>query len=238
MPKLRPDQLDPRNNLQFYTREAMRDPDYWDDRAVRAEYSRLRDIAQKRLQRLAVSEPGSRAYRLNAGQYATARSMTTEEIREKLPQLARFIAAKTGSVSGIQAQRRAALETLQEHGFTGINKGNIKDFGEFMEQWRERKLQKVVGSVEAAEFFEWTQDKNIPWDKIRADFALWLRERETIQRYADAHEGASPAKLQRIAKYMNKYPNMNADRVTELFDDLEARQSRERAEKRAARRKR
>ena len=43
---------DPRVNLEYYTREAIRNADVWTDSAVRAEYSRLRDIAQKRLKQI------------------------------------------------------------------------------------------------------------------------------------------------------------------------------------------
>ena len=122
---------DPRVNLEYYTREAVRNADIWTDSAVRAEYSRLRDIAQKRLQRLAKSEPGSYAYRANVGQYAPARGQTTEEIRTQLPTLAKFIAAKTGSVSGIRAQRAKAVKTFREHGYNFITKENIGTFGDF-----------------------------------------------------------------------------------------------------------
>lgn len=187
--KLSPDQIDPRNSLQFYTREAVKNADYWDDRAVRAEYSRLRDIAQKRLKRLAKAEPDSYAYRHNVGRYGTARSLSTSEIRALLPDLAKFIAAKTGSVSGIQRQRALSVETLIEHGYTGITTANYKQFAEFMREWRAQKLQRVWGSPDVIDLFTWSQDQQIPWDKIKDRFELWLENQKQLEQYVELMSG-------------------------------------------------
>ena len=111
MAKLNPDELDPRNNLEWYTADAITNADVWTPQMIRREYSRLRDIAQKRLKRLAEAEPESYAYRHNVGQYAPARGQTTKELAAKLPELARFIAAKTGTVRGIREQRIKAAAT-------------------------------------------------------------------------------------------------------------------------------
>lgn len=181
--RISPDQMDPRNNLQYYTRAAVRNSDVWTDRLVRQEYRRLRDIAQKRLQRLAVAEPGSLAYKRNVGRYGPTRSMSTEQLRQLLPDLAKFIAARTGSVSGIREQRNKALETLHQHGYTGITKENLAAFGEFMEEFRSSKAGRSIGSPTAVETFEFTQDHDIPWEKVKADFADWLRDRKKLESY-------------------------------------------------------
>ena len=123
-----PDEIDPRNNLQWYTRQALKNADVWTDQAVRKEYRRLRDIAQKRLKTLAKYEPDSYAYARNVGRYPGAKGATTAELRALMPELAKFIAARTGSVMGIRAQRRKAVNTLREHGYTGVTMKNIKEF--------------------------------------------------------------------------------------------------------------
>ena len=175
---------DPRVNLEYYTREAIRNADIWTDSAVRAEYSRLRDIAQKRLKRLAKSEPMSYAYRANVGQYAPARGQTTEEIRMQLPVLAKFIAAKTGSVSGIRAQRSKAVATFQEHGYRFINNRNIKAFGEFMESFRAKKGKaRVYGSFDAVELWEFTQENDIDPERVKKQFAKWLGQQRALKSY-------------------------------------------------------
>lgn len=165
--------LDPRDNLEYYTKSATASGE-WTDAEIRREYSRLRDIAQKRLQTLARNEPASFAYRKNAGQYPAARDLTTAAIRDKLPQLARFIAAKTGTVRGIREQRNKALDTLHEHGYTFLNKSNIRQFGEFMEAFRADKALQVVGSPVAAELFGAAKERQMNVEQIKEQFAMWL----------------------------------------------------------------
>lgn len=176
--------LDPRTNLQLYTREGLRNADVWTDQLIRKEYSRLRDIAVKRLERLGRNEPGSYAYRANVGQYAPARGQTTEQLRQAMPLLAKFIAAKTGSVKGIREQRRKAVESLQETGFTFINSSNIKEFGEFMDAFRAKKgAARSYNSFQAAETYEFTQEHNLDVDKVKDKFASWLAHERELRAY-------------------------------------------------------
>lgn len=179
-----PRKLDPRVNLQFYTREGLRNADVWTDKLIRSEYSRLRDIAVKRLERLGRVEPESFAYRANVGQYAPARGQTTEQLRTQLPLLAKFIAARTGSVMGIQAQRRKAVESLQERGFAFINAGNIRQFGEFMDSYRSKRgAARTYSSFQAAEVYEFTQEHDIDPERVKRQFAQWLAHEKELQRY-------------------------------------------------------
>lgn len=176
--------LDPRVNLEMYIREAIRNADVWTDAAVRKEYSRLRDIAQKRLERLGRNEPESFAYRSNRGQYAPARGQTTEALRQQLPQLAKFIAARTGSVTGIRAQRRKAVESLQAKGYRFVTKENLGAFGEFMEEFRaKRGAARSYGTFEALELWEFAQANDIDVEKVKKQFANWLKERRELERY-------------------------------------------------------
>lgn len=219
--RLSPDLLDPRNNLQYYTPSAIKNADVWTDANVRKEYSRLRDIAQKRLARLEILEPDSYAYRKNAGRFAPARGQSTADLRAQLPELAKFIAAKTGSVTGIRAQRAKAVAALQERGYTGITKQNIKAFGEFMDEWRAKKLDRTIGSPTAAELFEFTQDNEIPWETVKENFAGWLREREKLEDF--------------VKKQNRKGQEVSADDIIQRFDQLEAQRQKKNERARRAR---
>lgn len=205
---------DPRVNLEYYTREAVRNADVWTDSAVRAEYSRLRDIAQKRLQRLAKSEPGSYAYRTNVGQYAPARGLTTEDIRTQLPTLAKFIAAKTGSVSGIRAQRAKAVRTFQEHGYNFITKENIGTFGEFMEAFKSKKGKtRAYGSYEAVELWEFTQEQNIDPERVKRQFAQWLQQRKELDEYVTKrHKEGEEVSADDVIREFNRLDRQRIER--------------------------
>lgn len=205
---INPDQLDPRNNLQWYTRDAIKNADVWTPQQIRREYSRLRDIAEKRLKRLAIAEPESYAYRHNVGKYAPARGQSTEALAEQMPELARFIAAKTGSVKGIRAQRNKAVATLQESGYDFVTPANIKEFGEFMEASRETKLGKVV-YTEIIATYRFMQEQNIPWARVKEDFAQWVRARKNLDTY--------------VAKQNAKGKEVTSDDILAEFDRMEAK---------------
>lgn len=205
---------DPRVNLEYYTREAVRNADVWTDSAVRAEYSRLRDIAQKRLKRLAKSEPSSYAYRANVGEYPAARGQSTEEIRMRLPQLAKFIAAKTGSVSGIRAQRAKAVKTFQEHGYDFITNENIGTFGEFMEAFKSKKGKtRTYGSYEAVELWEFTQEQNIDPERVKRKFAQWLQQRKELEEYvARQHTAGEEVSADDVIREFNRLDKQRIER--------------------------
>lgn len=188
MPKLTPDQLDPRNNLQYYTKDALKNSEVWTPREMRREYARLRDIAQKRLKRLAVAEPKSYAYRMNKGAYAPTRSLSDAEIMELMPKLAKFIAAKTGTVAGIRRQRRKAVATLNRHGYTGITESNYEAFGDFMDKWHADKTLRSIGSPTVVDAFTFTEERDIPWNKVKDDFAAYLRSQKKLAEYVRKQE--------------------------------------------------
>ena len=172
--------LDPRENLEYYTKSALASGE-WTDAEIRREYSRLRDIARKRLQTLARNEPGSYAYKKNAGAYPVLKEAGTEGAKALLPQLARFIAAKTGTVKGIREQRARSLQTLQEHGYTFVNQSNIREFGEFMEAYRADKALQVVGSPTVADLFGSAKERHMNVEGIKEQFAMWLEALPELQ---------------------------------------------------------
>lgn len=183
--KLSPDQLDPRNNLQLYSRDVIKNADIWTPKAIREEYSRLRSIARKRLERLEKLEPDSYAYRHNVGVYKPLKELTQTEVTKLLPELAQFIAAKTGTVTGIREARLKAIEKLQEHGYEQINESNYKTFAAWMEKWRSEKLTHSIGSIEVVEAFEFTVLHDIRNDDIDKDFQAYLKDIMKAEKYAE-----------------------------------------------------
>lgn len=216
---------DPRNDMRLYTRYALTSAGIWEEREIRAEYSRLRDIAQKRLQRLGRSEPDSYAYRENVGAYAPARGLSTAQIVDMLPDLARFITARAGSVSGIRAIRRQTLETLHERGYDFVNAKNLREFGEYMEDWRSRRELHTIGSPDVADFYGWASENKASIDRIRADFAGWLSQREELRNYTRQQNEAGK--------------RVSADMIYREYDRLQrAEEAKKRAERKAEKKRR
>ena len=226
MAKLTRDQLDPRNNLQAYSPQAIRNADVWTPQMLRSEYSRLRSIARKRLERLERLEPESYAYRHNKDRYDPVRTLSVAQLKEKLPQLARFIAAKSGSVTGIRDIRKRTLAKLHRHGYKGITETNLRAFGDFMDEWREKELDRTIGSPTAAEMFEFTQEHEIPWETVKQKFAQWLRAKKKLESY--------------VRREVKKGNSPDADDIIQRFNELEEQRleaNRRRREKRQAAKK-
>lgn len=105
-------------------------------RQLRKEYSRLRTIANKRLDRLLQSEfADTQAVAYNAGRYVPLKGVNTEsELRHLLSDVARFITSEQSTVTG---QRDIIERNVQiwreEKGYDFINSGNVRAWTEFLD---------------------------------------------------------------------------------------------------------
>ena len=150
------------------------------EKEVRKEYTRLRDISQKRLKRLEAAGYSDRAiYKKNVKHYPKLEQIKSpNELAARLSDLSRFISAATSTVSGIKTAKKKSLATLHEHGYTFVNNENYEDFGEFMEEYRVQMQDMEYDSGEAADTFRVLEKHKIKVDKIKDDFEFWLENRE------------------------------------------------------------
>lgn len=107
----------------------------YDERTLRKEYTRLRDIAQKRLSRMGgtmFSE--SETYQQNVGQFEKTRDIKTEsQLRQNLTQLARFVMAESSTIQGQKAIMARGISTWREKGYDWVNESNWFDFVDFLD---------------------------------------------------------------------------------------------------------
>lgn len=153
---------------------------------ARAEYSRLRSAAVKRLERLSRTE-GARysAYQMYGkdGFSPLPKNATPAEVGRALADVYHFLEMKTSSISQIRESQRQALKTLQERGYSFVNKSNIKEFGEFMEAARQQKVisSNRGGSPTIVELYETVKRLNFPPEQIQVRFAEWLRKKKQLE---------------------------------------------------------
>ena len=141
---------------------------------INKEYSRLRAIANKRLERFQGTEwETSQIYKYNKRGFAPIKELTEREIRFMLSDVARFVTSKRSSVSGLNKERAQAVETLKERGFDFVNKKNFRQFGEFMEYARMSNLNRIYDSKRVAEFYEQAEKKNKTVREMRDAFNEW-----------------------------------------------------------------
>lgn len=150
--------------------------DIGDVAQVRKEYTRLRDIAQKRLKRMAQTQfSKTNTYKMNVKHYLKLKEIKTpQELAGRLADLAAFITDPYGTVSGQKAIMKKALVTLHENKYTFVTESNFIEFGQFMEHYRAQHLDEIYDSGDAADAYGVTVKHNIDPDKVKADFELWL----------------------------------------------------------------
>ena len=153
---------------------------------ARAEYSRLRSAAVKRLQRLSGTE-GERysAFRMygKEGFPSLPKNASASEVGRALADVYHFLEMKTSSISSIRSAQRNAIKTLNERGYGFINKGNIREFGEFMESARQQKVasDNRGGSPVIAELYETVKRLQIPPEQVQRRFSYWLSKRKELE---------------------------------------------------------
>lgn len=153
---------------------------------ARAEYSRLRSVAVKRLQRLSGTE-GVRysAYQMygREGFSPLPKNATPAEVGRALADVHHFLEMKTSSISQIRESQRQALKTLQERGYSFVTKSNIKEFGEFMEAARQAKVvsSNRGGSPVIVELYETVKRLQIPPEQVQRNFSRWLSKRKELE---------------------------------------------------------
>ena len=152
------------------------------DTEIRKEYTRLRDILQKRIKTIQKSEFAGQGI---AGQFPQGLPKLAEIRPEDLPyllqQAATAINSSAGSLKGLRHRRSETIKSLQERGYTNIDETNISSFARFMEEARERGLDKIYGSDTIATLYDTTIAIGISPDDVMKDFTWWVDNVEDIE---------------------------------------------------------
>lgn len=149
---------------------------------ARAEYARLRKIANRRLERLGASEfANSSTYQnWSSGFEALPRDAPERDVRKALYDVARFVHLKTSSVTGARAARDKFVESMHERGYDFVNKNNAKEFGDFMKEVKTHKTYKGYDSERVANLFGKIKEKRISPEDAAKNFEYWMRHENKL----------------------------------------------------------
>lgn len=183
---------------------------------VRKEYTRLRDIAQKRLKRLeAAGYSDTQVYKLNIKHYPKLKDIKTDyELMGRLSDLSRFVLSKMSTVSGRKEVEQKTLSTLHEHGYTFVTSDNLRAFGDFMEVYRNQKLDMLYDSGDAAELYGLVEKHKIDPEQLKKDFEFWLENLEDASklRYSKKSAGDYEKMKSRLQKKVKDNPKKSRTR--------------------------
>lgn len=142
---------------------------------IKKEYTRLRDILNKRIQRINKSDFAGQGI---AGQFPKGLPKLADIAPEDLPyllqQAATALNSRSGSLKGLQTRQSETIKSLRERGYTNIDNSNIRQFASFMDEARDRGLEKIYGSDTIATMYDSIADLDISPEAIMQDFAWWL----------------------------------------------------------------
>ena len=158
-------------------------------RGIRAEYSELRKIANKRIKRAQ-----AKGELMDVEQFRTTTSImkgddALKNLARAYASVVKFLNSEASTAKGRQTIQQRRLKTLKSLNYTGVTEENMKIFQEFMEQWRiAYQLNTTMGkkllsdSDLAAEFFdEWFErikknDEDTNAVKIFRIFKKWQKK--------------------------------------------------------------
>lgn len=142
---------------------------------IKKEYTRLRDILNKRIQRINKSDFAGQGI---AGRFPQGLPKLAEIAPEDLPyllqQAATAINSRGGSLRGLQMRQSETVKSLRERGYTNIDESNMRQFARFMEESRDRGLEKIYGSDTIAEMYDSLVAIGVSPESIMTDFKWWL----------------------------------------------------------------
>lgn len=146
--------------------------------AMRAEYTRMRDVAQKRIKRLGKSDfRESKAYQSHKEGFKKLKEIDPRDFPKAFSELAKFVKAKGSTVTGQRQIKEKTIKTWQDQGLN-LNKQNYDRVIKVLEELRRRKI--VYGSDKAVEVSEATMglDENT--------FNEWLEHIDFLLEHSSA----------------------------------------------------
>lgn len=154
-------------------------PYYFPIREARAEYARLRAIAEKRLSRLQAAGYSMRGQPKEFK--PLERDANERDVYKALADVSRFISMKSSTISGRKAQMRALAASLQENGYDFINENNVEQFGEFMREAKLHESYRGYDSEEVVELFHIGKEKHVKPEDLAKDLDLWMGNEKLLK---------------------------------------------------------
>ena len=143
---------------------------------MRAEYTRMRDVAQKRIKRLGKQFPESKAYQSHKEGFAKLKNLDPRDFPKAFAELAKFVKAKGSTVTGQKQIKEKTIKTWQDQGLN-LNSKNYDKTIKILEEMRKQKI--VYGSDKAVEL----ADSMLDLDDQQTN--EWLNHLDTLLQHTD-----------------------------------------------------
>ena len=148
------------------------------EKEMRKEYAYLRSVALKRVKRLDKSRFSDSDF---LERYRNTFSKPSSQISENdlaygLSDLYKFLSSDLSTIRGQKRYESERINGLHESGYDFIDKRNFKDFGKFMEDWRQSNESLVYGSETAATLYDEFTRLKIDPNVIKKDWQEYVNK--------------------------------------------------------------
>lgn len=162
-----------------YTSEAV---DQMTDAEVRKAYTSIRHIAVERFQRLGkYGFTNTQTYKEAADiGFPKLSHMSPSQARQTLLDTSLWLRSPYSKVSKMNERNRKAASTFKDMGFNFINKNNINDALNFMNDMLEKHEDLHYSYVTIMQAYDEAQRLNIPQDYLRKNFDAYMKNLSKI----------------------------------------------------------
>ncbi len=148
---------------------------YDDIQELRSEYRRFRNEARKRIKKLQDAGYGdSRLLEHKEYLEESPKTLTKKQLVDYLIETDSFLSSSLSTVLGQELQQAKAVQKMQDLGYTEITKDTLREFGDFMEQSRQKLTDKTYGSDLVRDLYQMAKEKNISLANVEKDFEWYL----------------------------------------------------------------
>lgn len=161
----------------FYTPEGA----YWaNDADLRAEYSRLRSIAQKRISRIKGTEfEQSAIFKENRHGFLTVKQAQAQDVLvDELMSIRRFLLETTSTLTGARERKAKILNTLNERGYTFVNSENYWEYTQFMDFADSMLKGTYYSSDFVNDLFEKFESQGSSLEQMKRWFTNWMSSQD------------------------------------------------------------
>lgn len=152
---------------------------------MRREYTKMRDIAQKRLQRLGKSEFAyTKAFSEHIGGFTKLRDIPKENFAKAFSELSKFVTAKGSTITGQHSIMEKTIRTWNEQGIP-LTRETYRRTISILEEMRRRKI--VYGSDTAEELARLTMGlSEMQFADIMDNLELFLTHTTELKDFMDS----------------------------------------------------
>ena len=160
--------------------------------AIRKEYSSLRSVANKRLQRMQAQNLGMTArtgYRFPT--IADISSSSKSTVASELADVSQFLRSERTTVTGEKRFIGDFVEAMESRGYGDLvtTIDDVYDMIQFMDDMREQYSSKIFDSGDTLDVLQQAERLNIPRDKLRENFDLFASNIDKMEKLRPSTNG-------------------------------------------------